>query len=85
MIGDRTAEEIKVEIGSAMQPDNPATCLMEVRGRDQVTGLPKTIQMKSSEVTEAIAEPLRPSSGSRARCSSAPRPNWSATSSTAGW
>ncbi|MFN2252020.1 MAG: rod shape-determining protein [Anaerolineae bacterium] len=59
MIGDRTAEEIKIEIGSALKPDRPGDELtMEVRGRDQVTGLPKTIVMRSGEVTEAVAEPL---------------------------
>lgn len=60
MIGDRTAEEIKIEIGSAVKPDVPEDELtMEVRGRDQVTGLPKTITMRSSEVTEAIADALQ--------------------------
>jgi len=59
MIGDRTAEQIKVEIGNAIKPDRPEDQLStEVRGRDQVTGLPKTIVMRSGEVTEAIAEPL---------------------------
>jgi rod shape-determining protein MreB len=60
MIGERSAEEIKVEIGSAIRPDQPDDELVtEVRGRDQVTGLPKTIRMKTSEVTDAIAEPLQ--------------------------
>lgn len=59
LIGDRTAEQIKIEIGSALKPDFPEDELLtEVRGRDQVTGLPKTIQMKTSEVVEAIAEPI---------------------------
>lgn len=59
MIGDRTAEEIKIQIGSAIKPDLPEDELvMEVRGRDQVTGLPKTIELKSSEVTEAIGDAL---------------------------
>jgi len=56
LIGEPTAEEIKFEIGSAMPLDEELT--MEVQGRDQVAGLPKTIQIKSGEVTEAIAEPL---------------------------
>ncbi|MFQ6059010.1 MAG: rod shape-determining protein [Anaerolineae bacterium] len=56
MIGDRTAEEIKIEIGSALPLEEELT--MEVRGRDQVAGLPKTITLSSGEVTEAIAEPL---------------------------
>jgi rod shape-determining protein MreB and related proteins len=60
MIGDRTAEEIKIEIGGALKPARPDDELtMDVRGRDQVTGLPKTITMRSGEVTEAIAEPLQ--------------------------
>lgn len=60
MIGDRTAEEIKIEIGSGIKPDRPEDELtMDVRGRDQVTGLPKTIVMRTGEVTEAIAEPLQ--------------------------
>ncbi len=60
MIGDRTAESIKIMIGSAIRPDDPQDERnMEVRGRDQVTGLPKTITMRTSEVTEAIAEPLQ--------------------------
>jgi rod shape-determining protein MreB len=56
LIGEPTAEEIKFEIGSAMPLDEELT--MEVQGRDQVAGLPKTIQISSGEVTEAIAEPL---------------------------
>lgn len=60
MIGDRTAEMIKIEIGSALKPDDPELELvMEVRGRDQVTGLPKTILMKTSEVVEALSEPVQ--------------------------
>lgn len=60
MVGDRTAEQIKVEIGSAIRPEHPDDELvMDVRGRDQVTGLPKTIQMRGSEVTEAITEPVQ--------------------------
>jgi rod shape-determining protein MreB len=56
MIGDRTAEEIKIKIGSALPLEEELTT--DVRGRDQVSGLPKTIQITSGEVTEAIAEPL---------------------------
>jgi rod shape-determining protein MreB len=56
MIGEQTAEQIKLEIGSALPLDEELT--MEVKGRDQVAGLPRTVQIKSSEVTEAIAEPL---------------------------
>lgn len=56
LIGDRTAEEIKVEVGSALSLDEPLK--MEVRGRDQVAGLPRTIEVSSDEITEAISEPL---------------------------
>jgi rod shape-determining protein MreB and related proteins len=56
LIGDQTAEEIKIQIGSALPLDQELS--MEVRGRDQVTGLPKTIRINSGEVTEAIVEPL---------------------------
>ncbi|MBI3732810.1 MAG: rod shape-determining protein, partial [Chloroflexi bacterium] len=56
MIGEQTAETIKLQIGSALPLDEKMT--MEVRGRDQVAGLPKMITITSDEVTEAIAEPL---------------------------
>ncbi|MBX6771558.1 MAG: rod shape-determining protein [Chloroflexi bacterium] len=56
MIGERMAEEIKIRIGSATPLDEELS--MEVRGRDQVGGLPKTITLRSPEVREAIAEPL---------------------------
>ncbi|MBI1800718.1 MAG: rod shape-determining protein [Chloroflexi bacterium] len=56
MIGEQTAETIKLQIGSALPLDEKLT--MEVRGRDQVAGLPKMITITSDEVTEAIAEPL---------------------------
>ncbi len=56
VIGDRTAEEIKMEIGSALPMEEQRT--MEIRGRDQVAGLPRNIKITSGEITEAIAEPL---------------------------
>ena len=56
MIGEQTAEEVKIAIGSALPLEEELR--MEVRGRDQVSGLPKTIYVTSGEVTEAIAEPL---------------------------
>ena len=56
MIGEQTAEEVKINIGSALPLEEEIT--IEVRGRDQVSGLPKTIQISSNEVTEAIVEPL---------------------------
>ena len=56
MIGERTAEELKIRIGSAVPLDDELE--MEVRGRDQVAGLPRTIIVRTNEVVEAIAEPL---------------------------
>ncbi len=56
LIGERTAEEIKMEIGYALI-DHPEVT-MDVRGRDMVTGLPKTIELASTEVQSAIKESL---------------------------
>ena len=52
MIGERTAEEVKIGIGSALALDEPMQ--MEVKGRDMIAGLPRTIPITSGEVTEAI-------------------------------
>jgi rod shape-determining protein MreB and related proteins len=54
MIGERTAEELKVTIGTAMPMDSMET--MEIRGRDLLTGLPKTITISSTEISEALAD-----------------------------
>ena len=56
MIGERTAEEIKIKIGSAYPLEEELT--MEVRGRDLVAGLPKTITISSEEIREAVAGPI---------------------------
>lgn len=53
-IGERTAEAIKIEIGSAKVIDNVEK--MEIRGRDLVTGLPKTLEISSEEIAEALKE-----------------------------
>ncbi|MFA7244601.1 MAG: rod shape-determining protein [Candidatus Magasanikbacteria bacterium] len=55
-IGERSAEKVKIEIGSAMYMDNPLT--MEVKGRDMVTGLPHTILVTSDDTTEALQHDL---------------------------
>ena len=55
LIGERTAEEIKINIGSAYR--RPEVLTMEVRGRNLVTGLPKTIVVTSEETLEALREP----------------------------
>lgn len=57
MIGERTAEEVKIEIGSAMPMDEEL--IMDVRGRDQVAGLPRTVRIGANEITESIDEPLQ--------------------------
>lgn len=54
MIGERTAEAIKFEIGCAGNPD--PTEEMEIRGRDLLSGLPKTISIHSDEITSALAD-----------------------------
>jgi rod shape-determining protein MreB len=57
MLGERTAEEIKVEIGSAFPlAEEPEA---EIRGRDLISGLPRTITVSSAEVRQAIEEPLQ--------------------------
>lgn len=55
-IGDRTAEEIKIKIGTALPEREPK--ILEIRGRDLVLGLPRTIKISSNEVCEAISETL---------------------------
>ena len=56
MIGERTAEEVKISIGSAYPVEEEIT--MEVKGRDLVAGLPKTITISSGEIREALQEPV---------------------------
>ncbi len=56
MIGERTAEQIKVTIGAAYEVNGDKP--MEIRGRDLVTGLPKILTIVSSEITGAIKEPV---------------------------
>lgn len=55
-IGERTAEDIKITIGSALFLEDKLT--MDVRGRDTITGLPKTITVSSDDITEAISNEL---------------------------
>ncbi len=56
MIGEMTAEKIKIEIGAALPLEEELT--IDVQGRDQVAGLPHRITITSEEVVEALAEPL---------------------------
>ncbi len=57
MIGDRTAEQVKFEIGSALPLEDELT--MMVKGRDMIAGLPREIKITSTEVTEGLEVPLR--------------------------
>jgi rod shape-determining protein MreB len=57
MVGERSAEEIKIKIGSAYPLEEELS--MEVKGRDLVAGLPKTVTVTSEEIREALQEPLR--------------------------
>lgn len=56
LVGERTAEFIKITIGNAFPDMEPQT--MDIKGRDLVTGIPRTLQINSDEVREAIAEPV---------------------------
>ncbi len=58
MIGERTAEDIKIQIGSAFLKDGQNDTY-NVRGRDLVTGLPKTVRITATEVRDALSEPVR--------------------------
>jgi len=57
MVGERTAEQIKIKIGSAYPQEEEMT--MEVKGRDLVSGLPKIITVTSEEIRESLQPPLR--------------------------
>jgi len=57
IIGERTAEEVKIAIGSALPLEEELT--YEVRGRDQITGLPRSITITAAEVCQALQEPLQ--------------------------
>ncbi len=56
LIGERTAEEVKITIGSAIPLEEEIT--MEVRGRDQVSGLPRPVTLTSNEITQALQDTL---------------------------
>ena len=56
LIGERTAELVKINIGTAFPTDDIRT--LEVKGRDLVAGVPKTLELKSDEICEALAEPV---------------------------
>ena len=56
IIGQPTAESVKIQVGAAV--DQPSEMSMEIQGRDNVSGLPRTITITTGEVVEALAEPL---------------------------
>lgn len=56
MLGLPTAEEAKIRIGTALPIEDPI--VMEVQGRDQVTGLPRSVEITSDDIAEALEEPL---------------------------
>ena len=57
LVGEKTAEEVKMSIGCVVP--RPDVGVEEVKGRDLVTGLPKTIKISSSELAEVLLEPMR--------------------------
>jgi rod shape-determining protein MreB len=57
-IGERTAEEIKIQIGSAYPTDKDSEIVMEVRGLHLLSGLPRNVTIKAAEVRESMSEPL---------------------------
>jgi rod shape-determining protein MreB len=56
LIGEQTAEHIKIKIGTAVKMDKPLS--MEVKGRDLVAGIPKNLKLTSEEIRDAISEPI---------------------------
>ena len=59
VVGERTAEDIKIRVGSAFADDRHDDTSMEVRGMFMATGLPRTINVQAGEIREAMAEPLK--------------------------
>jgi rod shape-determining protein MreB len=57
MVGERTAEDVKIQIGAALPLERELQ--MDVRGRDLIAGLPRTVPLTSSEVIEALEQPLQ--------------------------
>jgi len=56
-IGEKTAEEIKIGVGSALPLENELS--MEINGRDMITGLPRTVEVKSNEIVKALSKELK--------------------------
>lgn len=58
MIGDTTTEQIKIKIGSAYKTDGSEQRVMEIKGRDLISGIPKTLAINEDEIREALQEPV---------------------------
>ncbi|NER34485.1 MAG: rod shape-determining protein [Oscillatoria sp. SIO1A7] len=58
VIGERTAEDIKIQVGSAYPTEDDDDPIMEVRGLHLLSGLPRTVSIKGGEIRESMAEPL---------------------------
>jgi len=58
MIGDTTTEQIKINIGSAYKTDSSEQHVMEIKGRDLISGIPKTLSINEDEIREALQEPV---------------------------
>jgi len=58
MIGERTAEQIKIRIGSASKIEDDSLTGLNVKGRDLVTGLPKEVAISADEIRECLQEPV---------------------------
>ena len=59
-IGERTAEEIKIDIGTAFEEENDEQETKEVKGRDLINGIPTTVVISKKEVRDALKEPIMP-------------------------
>jgi rod shape-determining protein MreB len=58
MIGDATAEQIKIDLGSACSSGGPEKRVMDIKGRDLISGIPKTITINEEEIRDALSEPI---------------------------
>lgn len=58
MVGERTAEQVKMEIGSAYKIEDEEEKSMEIKGRDMITGLPKVVEVSEVQIREALKEPV---------------------------
>ena len=58
MIGERTTEHVKIDIGSAFASGNAEKRTMDIKGRDLISGIPKTITVNEDEIREALSEPV---------------------------